>query len=208
MNINLHVGAIPERTQLHRPADDRLGKGLRADLLTRVNPYTGLSYTADPGVAVVEINNENALINNYLGGALDQLTGPRADEFRGQWNAWLKRKYASSDALKTAWAWTPVPLGDELITEGEFDGPVAFDGQRWILDQGTAEVSVAASGGVLKVTVTRDGSERFPKIYRLVSLEKDQPYTVSFRVRQVAGQPAPISASPWRGRGAAGNRSG
>jgi len=191
VNINLHVARFPKGLSFFDPLMIASEKAYARDLLTRVNPYTGLSYTADPCVAVVEINNENALINNYLGGALDQLTGRRADEFRGQWNAWLKRKYASSDALKTAWAWTPVPLGDELITEGEFDGPVAFDGQRWILDQGTAEVSVAASGGVLKVTVTRDGSERFPKIYRLVSLEKDQPYTVSFRVRQVAGQPAP-----------------
>ncbi|MDI9445071.1 MAG: carbohydrate binding domain-containing protein, partial [Planctomycetota bacterium] len=156
-------------------------------LLTRVNPYTGLSYTADPCVAVVEINNENALLNTYRRGALDRLAGRRAEELRGQWNAWLEKKYASSDALKTAWAWTPAPLGDERIAEGAFDRPVEFDGKQWILDKGTAEVSAAVSGGVLQVTVTRDGSEKFPKIYRRVSLEKDQPYTVSFRVRQVEG---------------------
>ncbi len=58
VNMNLHVGALSERAQLHRPAHDRLRKGIRRALLTRVNPYTGLSYAADPCVAV-EINNEN-----------------------------------------------------------------------------------------------------------------------------------------------------
>lgn len=191
VNINLHVARFPKGLGFFDPLMIASEKAYARALLTRVNPYTGLSYTADPCVAVVEINNENALINNYLGGALDRLTGRLADEFRRQWNAWLERKYDSGEALRTAWAWRPVPLGDERIAEGAFDGPVAFDGQRWILDPGTAEVTVAASDGALRVTVTRDGSERFPKIYRRVSIEKDQPYTVSFRVRQVAGEPAP-----------------
>ena len=187
VNMNLHVARFPKGYSFIDPLMIASEKAYARALLTRVNPYTGLSYSADPCVAVVEINNENALINNYHGGALDHLAGRQAEAFRGQWNAWLGKKYASSDALKTAWAWTPAPLGGELIAEGAFDRPVEFDGKRWILDKGTAEVSAAVSGGALQVTVTRDGSEMFPKIYRRVSLEKDQPYTVSFRARQVEG---------------------
>ncbi|NLX95656.1 MAG: hypothetical protein GXY83_05730, partial [Rhodopirellula sp.] len=201
VNINLHVARFPKGLSFFDPLMIASEKAYARDLLTRVNPYTGVSYTADPCVAVVEINNENALVNNYLGGALDRLAGRQADEFRCQWNLWLGKKYASSDALKTAWAWTPVPLGDERIAEGAFDGPVTFDGQRWILDQGSAEVTVAAAGGVLRVTVTRDGSEMFPKIYRRVSLKQDQPYTISFRARQVAGEGGLLGFAVARTRG-------
>ena len=31
------------------------------ELLSHVNPYTGMSYLKDPVVAVVELNNEDAL---------------------------------------------------------------------------------------------------------------------------------------------------
>lgn len=41
-----------------------LQKSYARDLLTHVNPYTGLADTADPAMAVVEINNENSLVGD------------------------------------------------------------------------------------------------------------------------------------------------
>jgi hypothetical protein len=187
VNVNLHVARFPKGLSFFDPLMIASEKEYARQLLTRVNPYTGLAYTDDPCVAVIEINNENALFNNYHGGALDRLSGRTAEEFRRQWNAWLQKKYASTDALKAAWNWVATPLGDEQIAEGRFDQPVAVDGKRWILAKGSADASVTANGGVLTVTVARDGDEMFPKIFRRVSLKKDQPYTVSFRVRRVEG---------------------
>ena len=94
-------------------------------LLTRVNPYTGLAYTDDPCVAVIEINNENAFFNNFYhgGGMIDKLPEPYASEFRKQWNAWLGKKYASTDALQQAWKGPDSPDGFNVVGRVE-DGTV------------------------------------------------------------------------------------
>jgi len=159
-------------------------------LLTRVNPYTGLAYTDDPCVAVVEINNENALFSQYHGGGIDRLPDPYAAEFRRQWNVWLRQKYASTAALRDAWKWVATPLHAEQIPEGAFDRPVAPDGKTWILSAGTAQASVSVADGVLRIHVTREGHEYFPKLFRTLAVRKDQPYTLSFKVRCAEGTPA------------------
>ncbi len=164
-----------------------LQKEYAKKLLTRINPYTGLAYTDDPCVAVVEINNENALFNQYHAGAIDRLPDPYAAEFRRQWNVWLGKKYPSTDVLLQAWKWTATPLGHEQIAEGAFGEPVAVDGKRWILACGSATATAAAAGGVFKVEVTREGDEYFPKLFRAVSVKQGQPYTLAFRIRRTQG---------------------
>jgi hypothetical protein len=160
-----------------------LQKEYARKLLTHVNPYTGLPYTNDPCVAVVEINNENALFRWYFRGDIDHLPEPYAGEFRKQWNDWLRKKYASTTAMLNAWKWTATTLGNEQIPEGKFDSPLTVDGKTWILSLGSAKASCEASKGVLKIVVTQAGSEKFPKLFRTVSVKKDQCYTLSFRIR-------------------------
>ncbi len=46
------------------------------DLLTHVNPYTGLPLAKDPCVAVVELNNEDALYTSYFGGRIRKAEWP------------------------------------------------------------------------------------------------------------------------------------
>ena len=157
------------------------------ELLSHVNPYTGMSYLKDPVVAVVELNNEDALWREYLNGAMDRLGEPYATVFRNQWNDWLLKKYGGNEKLQAAWKQQMQPLGDEMIAEGKFDGVVVPDGMTWILDKGRAQAKVGAVDGALRVTVTKKGNELFPKIYRRVAVEKDMPYTVSFRIRRVKG---------------------
>lgn len=193
VNMNLHVARFAKGASFFDPLMIAAEKVYARKLLARVNPYTGLAYSDDPCVAMVEINNENALFNNYHGGALDRLPERQAGELQRQWNAWLAKKYGSTEAVRTAWQWVAIPLGDEQVPEGRFDGEVAFDGTRWIFAQGSSAATVAAAGGVLKVEVTRDGDEMFPKIFRRVSLKKGQPYTVSFRVRRVRGGEGPLT---------------
>lgn len=119
VNINLHVGRLwderggfPHKDQ--RPHVDKgldnfeprmieLQKEYARKLLTHVNPYTALPYTNEPAVAVIEINNENALFNQYFNGKIDKLPDPYAAEFRRQWNLWLKKKYKNTSALTKAW---------------------------------------------------------------------------------------------------------
>ena len=77
-----------------------------------------------------------------------------------------------------------------------------------ILSRGTAEAGCSASGGVLRVVVTRDGREFFPKLFRHLSVRKGEPYTLSFRVRCAKGTPAATlglavadAAGGWRSLG-------
>lgn len=203
VNINLHVArSLDERdgfpAKNQRPGLDKgidnfeprmieLQKEYARKLLTHVNPYTGLAYTDDPCVAMVEINNENALFNQYHGGAIDRLPDPYAAEFRRQWNAWLSKRYASTEALVQAWHWVATPLCDQQIPEGSFAEPVTIDGKRWVLARGSSDAAGGASDGVLKIEVTRDGDEYFPKLFRTLSVKKGQPYTLAFKVRRVKG---------------------
>jgi hypothetical protein len=165
-----------------------LQKEYARKLLTHVNPYTGMAYRDDPCVALVELNNENALFMGYHGRQIERLPEPYAGEFRKQWNDWLRKKYPSTAALLEAWKWTPTPLTGEQIPEGKFDAPLAIDGKRWTFAAGSAQATCSASGGVLRIVVTRDGNDFFPKLLRSLSVRKDQPYTLSFKIRRAQGE--------------------
>jgi hypothetical protein len=176
VDINLHVARFPKTISFFEPRVIASEKEYARKLLTRVNPYTKLAYTDDPCVAVIEINNENALLNR-------DIAQPHEGEFRKQWNAWLRKKYATTAAMLDAWKWTSSPLHDEQIPEGKFNQPVAMDGKRWILAAGSAQASASADGGVMKIIVTREGHEFFPKLFRHLTVKKGQPYTLSFKIR-------------------------
>ena len=201
VNVNLHVartldardGFAPGTPWANKGADQfdpriiEMEKEYARELLSHVNPYTGMSYLKDPVVAVVELNNEDALWRVYLKGGIDRLGEPYATVLRNQWNDWLLKKYGSGARMLEAWRRQMRPLGGEMIAEGAFDRAVAPDGKTWALDKGGAGAKVGAVDGALRVTVTKKGGELFPKVYRRVAVQKDEPYTVSFRIRRKSG---------------------
>lgn len=205
VDMNLHVARwLDERdgftAKEQRPGMDKgldnfeprmiaLQKEYARALLTRVNPYTGRAYTDEPCVAVIEINNENALYHQYHGGAIDRLPDPYASELRRQWNVWLGKKYATTAAMLDAWHWTPSPLRDEQIPEGSFAQPVPIDGRRWTMTLGSAQAACSAGNGVMRISVAREGTEFFPKLFRQLSVTKGQAYTLSLKIRCMPGTP-------------------
>jgi len=209
VNVNLHVARTLDARDGFAPGTPWANKGVdqfdpriiaeekayARDLLARVNPYTGMSYLEDPVVAVVELNNEDALWREYRNGSLDSLPEPYATEFRKQWNVWLLGKYGSSEAVRGAWTTDLVKLGEEMIAEHAFDAPVVADNRTWILDLADAKAGIAATNGVLRISVGKKGREYFPKVYRRVALAKDMPYTVKLRLRRVAGQTGELGFS-------------
>ena len=81
-------------------------------LLGHKNPYTGLTYADDPVIAIVEINNESSLHST------DPMRLPAwyRKRIQAKFNAWLREKYGTSEALNAAWSGKAVPLSDkELI---------------------------------------------------------------------------------------------
>jgi hypothetical protein len=131
-NLNLHVGrtftaaegfttrGLPDSVQYSKyliyfePRMRELLKEFCRDYLMHTNRYRGLPRASDPGIAMIELSNENSF--STLGPDIAaSLPEPYRGEFRRQWNRWLARRYASTDALKDAWGTSLEPLGPSLV---------------------------------------------------------------------------------------------
>ncbi len=104
-DINLHVSrtypGLPTwdgMPSFHKGVDNfeprmiELQRQYAKGLLTHVNPYTKTRYADEPAVALVEINNENALIHEWFNGTLDDMPAPYAEELCRRWNDWLTQR--------------------------------------------------------------------------------------------------------------------
>jgi hypothetical protein len=131
VNLNLHVGrAMTEQEGFVKQDlpyavrydkyllyfEPRMREQLKQfcrDYLTRYNPYRQLKRNEDPGIAMIEITNENSF--SRLGPSLAaSLPEPYRGEFRQQWNRWLANRYGNTAALKQAWGGGNEPLGEPL----------------------------------------------------------------------------------------------
>ena len=124
-SINSMEWKAKQTPAMFDPAMIELEKEYARLLLDRVNPYTGLRYTEDPAIAIVELVNEHGLMHAWLSGMVDTLPSYYAEELRGMWNAYLHSRYASQTALAAAWQMQSQPgLRNALPTEiFQPDGP-------------------------------------------------------------------------------------
>lgn len=237
VNINLHVSRyLDERDGFensdgyHRqckgvdnfePRMIALQKDYARDLLTHVNPYTGRAYTDDPGVAMIEINNENSVVACWTWGEMDKLGEPYSALFQSLWNDWLVKKYGNTDALRKAWNCRVEPLTDDQVDSKAFSAEldrksvggwtVQTDGQslQTVTIRTAAEANLpnplTPESNVLKIAVEKNGSAVWiPQVHRVgIKLEKGALYTWSFKIR--ANKESRISGSvrmnhePWHG---------
>ena len=165
-----------------------LQKDYARKLLTHVNAYTKQPYTADPAVAFVEINNENALLGYWtrtLGAGLDTLPPEFRQELAGLWNAWLKRKYKSDDELKAAWGRGATPVGPNVLRPNH---PWTYE------SQGGSEATVTPrAGGEAEVDVGKVSGTAWHVQAHLtgITLREGDTYTLAFQAR--ADQNRPVS---------------
>lgn len=181
-----------------------LEKEHASQLLTHTNPYTGLTYAQDPAVAVVEINNENSIYQQFLDGSLDTWPADLLAPLQARWNSWLAARYADDGELQTAWGAVSEPLQASLVANGNFASGLS----NWNLEQhdsavvsGTAGTYDGVAGMRLSVTQTGSASWHVQLNQGGLTLEEGQVYTLSFQVRasnheqiQVATQQA---YDPW-----------
>jgi len=204
-NINLHVSRTLGEAEGFvggegRPKYDKglgnfeprmieLQKKYARDLLTHVNPYTKTAYANEPAVAFVEISNEDALLTVWERRQLDDLPEPYATTFRKLWNAWLRKKYGDTGRLRQAWNAGEWPLGEEMLTNGDFAKPLE---DSWNMErdaQTGVQWSVASTGPdgsrCLRVVVVRQGEVPWrPQLTQTgFSLKKGTPYTLTCLLR-------------------------
>jgi hypothetical protein len=93
-------------------------------LMEHVNPYTGRAYKDDPTIAWLELSEENSLLYywrtdrlHYPGGMLSFSHSRLLDTL---FNLFLRRKYGTDAALRSAWS-TPPADTQNFIRNGNFE---------------------------------------------------------------------------------------
>jgi hypothetical protein len=175
-------------------------------LLRHVNPYTGTAYADEPAVAIAEISNEDGLLSEWAGGGLDRLPGPYVEELGRQWNAWLARRYASTDALRAAWAVGGTQGGDTNLLLGV---KPALE----LIDVAKADMmEAAAPGGTVRTVVVRTAdpvSWHVQCIWAPLTIRKGAAYVLRLEMR--ANRTAEVDANcmmnhePWEHLGLTAN---
>lgn len=217
-NLNLHVGreitaaegyareGLPYATRYDKyllyfvpAAKARLQEFCR-DYLLHVNPHRRLRRVDDPGIAMIEITNENSFSKLGPGIAAD-LPEPHRGEFQRQWNDWLARRHRDTAALRQAWGGANEPPGAILA-----DSAAWRDGLGpWRLKQ-SREFPVRPLAGqpgpqpdlpALQLEPQGNAAEtsaqelHFPNL----RLEAGQIYTLSFWVRAAAPRSLVVDVS-------------
>ncbi len=206
VNVNLHVGRAPTEAD-PAPEAARLpnyGKGVdnfwpplievqkwyaRA-LLDRENKYTGRKYTQEPGVAFIEISNEDSLISLLRGGwgGLDSLPEPYQEFLDQRWQEALRQRYGSTEKLRAAWSEGEIALGEELAANGDFHAGL----EGWGVEphapcEMVSQVTQDGPEGrpALKITVTQTDEVGWhgQTHYKPFALRAGQPYTVTLWLR-------------------------
>lgn len=77
-----------------------LQKEYARQLLTTVNPYTGLALADDPALVMLQIHNENSVFQIPAGSISDPYY---IGVYQGLFNEWLAKKYTTREDLEAAW---------------------------------------------------------------------------------------------------------
>ncbi|HLK61180.1 MAG TPA: carbohydrate binding domain-containing protein [Chthonomonadaceae bacterium] len=177
-----------------------LQKNYARDLLAHVNPYTHLSYTDDPCVAIVEINNENSLVGDpwaTLGADLSTLPEPFRGELVGLWNDWLKQRYGTDARIRAAWSEGVTPRGPGLLTaesswSDEHQG--SSQAEMQVLPKAESRPSRTAPNIQVEVRAV-DGTDWHVQTHQTgLDLKEGATYTVSFRAKADAPRSLPVTA--------------
>ena len=172
------------------------------DLMTHVNPYTGIAYNQDPAVAIVEINNENGLLMGYLNGWLEDCNGEYWQELQQQWNNWLKKNPEYSAQKLSQKFNRSVPLTSNIITS---DSP-------WNLEQHEGSKAVLTKQkNETVIKIQKNGTSGWHIQYNCynLSFNSENLYTIKFSAK--ASKEAKIDVSlmqahdPWQNAGLSKN---
>lgn len=179
-----------------------LQKEYASQLLTHVNPYTGLRLVDDPVMAMVEITNENLLYVMWVagllkpyarGGVLIQRHNALLDSL---WHQYLRGKYGTTAALRQAWNQGDVSGSDQIQNGGFEQDSSLVNWQLELHSPATATASRDANkpyagqyAAYVDVSVV-DGTNWHVQWKQVnLTLKKDSVYTVIFAGRSDGNRP-------------------
>ena len=163
------------------------------DLLTHENPYRKLRRVDDPGIALVEMLNENYFSKQGID-LLQHLPDRFVDSFGATWNKWLSKKYESTEAMSAAWATDPTTQLKSLVEPAEWASLLGSWELNMKQPQLARKFKTKPPAGVLSANPNhfairleaqaRSEQAHFQQLSRRsISVTKGQPYTLSFWVR-------------------------
>ncbi len=215
-DLNLHVSrTYPDRPKAEKKGNEDFDKGVdnfcaamialqkdyARDLLTHVNPYTKNAYISEPAVALIEINNENALLTSWHYGSLDTIAAPYREELTALWLKWLREKYPRDENLAIAWRNGARDAGPELLKNRSFSG--SFD--PWNIEQHDGAIASGRPGdGTLIIDVTKPGKEGWHVQLNQggLLLAANETYAVTFQAKSDVKPPLSVNLGqahdPWK----------
>jgi hypothetical protein len=166
---------------------EALEKEYAAQLLTHLNPYTGMTYCEDPAIAFIEIVNEQGLLHSWLGGVIDRLPEIFKEGLRAKWNSYLLSKYGSDEAFFKAWGAAGFVNHTEVLRNGCFENGLEYwnvevhDGAR----ASSTIVEDPEGKNSLKIEVLELGSANWHVQFNQPGLKvrSGEIYLISFRAR-------------------------
>jgi len=206
VNLNLHVGRtfnelegfvsknLPRDVRYDKyllyydPRMRKLFKDFCRQYLTHNNPYRNRRRVDDPGIAMIEITNENAFSTKGPQLAA-RLPEPYRGEFQRQWNEWLEHKYGTTDALRKAWAKASEPSGADVADMGDLANRLA----PWTIHQsrdrpvrplfGQPGPTKGLESVRLDIVRKADAVWQHELMLRNLTVEKKRIYTLSFWIK-------------------------
>lgn len=223
VDLNLHVGrthskplGLPDPgtnydkiVDLFTPALIDAQKDYARKMLSRVNPYRGVSYAADPTVAIVEITNEDSVFMWSANEKLRELPPFYADLLRGQFNKWLQARYGDTAGVGKAWKTGVEPAGPDLISRGQLAGKSAWSIEQHETAKGTLKHDVYDGRPCDRLDIHQiDGTDWHLQIKHVgLKVEPRHYYTLTFSGAADATRTLPVNVSmaeaPWSNLGLA-----
>lgn len=173
------------------------------NLLTHENPYRKLRRVDDPGIALVEMLNENFFSRKGTE-ILKRLPKKYQDSFQAKWNQWLAKKYKSTDSMKQKWLAEQQPMGAKLVAAAKW--ATEFEGWSLNLTGVKTKNTFGSAGPQANVSAVRiEPSNRTDQAHFMqlrrgnLSVKAGQPYTVKLWVRSDKPRPFGIELSTTAG---------
>jgi hypothetical protein len=181
-DLNLHVGytfrpsvdnvpSLAQFPQQSKPLHIFYPRMVELQLEYTRKVIEALKLRDDPVLGVVEINNESSLIYAWQNNILDPyLEGDYRQALQSQWNAFLKKRYGTTQKMREAWGET-MNDGTEMLP------------RRWNLEaHGPAQASQESRDGAMVMRLTKGGASVIAKQVGF-SIDKTQGYVAEVELR-------------------------